>query len=557
MFGRFVSHALRASIIVICVVRAGFTTGTAHADPAEAKRIFTTRCMACHTFGKGVKVGPDLKGVSERRERAWIIKFVRSSSVVIASGDKTASELFAQFNQLRMPDWTDLSEEQVGSILDWLTGNGPDVQDIDARTADSATLAEIENGRQLFHGDRVLTNGGAACTSCHGIRDSSGAIGGSLAADLTDVYANYQDGALAQFLKHPCFRRLPESANTVFLTPAEGFYIKSYLRQAVLDDRATGAPAAGSTVAKPVDPSGPPGKPPGGAAAAPAATTGATQRVAWTPKPSPATPAAQPPGARLEGALLYLALPYIALLILIIGLCVRYAMAQRQPDGGRAATTVAWQRFSGRLAWRLGLAVTVILHVIGLLLPSGVLAWNGVAMRLYLLEGSGLLFGALALVGWGQMMWRYLDRSNAGRAGLSEIADGILLSLFGLAVVSGLITAVAFRWGSSWAVGTLTPYMQSLATRTPSSALIEQLPFLPRLHTLLWFAVMAVIPFSSASIIIVTTVHRCLTVLGRPFDAMAESGRRVLAKANPSRWLWPEEDAVELVHERDNAQEPS
>ena len=30
---------------------------------------FTTRCTACHTFGKGVKVGPDLKGVTERRQR--------------------------------------------------------------------------------------------------------------------------------------------------------------------------------------------------------------------------------------------------------------------------------------------------------------------------------------------------------------------------------------------------------------------------------------------------------------------------------------------------------
>jgi cytochrome c2 len=149
MSGRFDigACALRAAFIVVLVARIA-APGAAHADAAEAKRIFTTRCTACHTFGKGVKVGPDLKGVAERRQRAWIIKFVQSSSTVIASGDKTATDLLAQFNQMRMPDWVDLTDAQIGSIIDWLAANGPDQQDIDARLAESATLAEIESGRQ-------------------------------------------------------------------------------------------------------------------------------------------------------------------------------------------------------------------------------------------------------------------------------------------------------------------------------------------------------------------------------------------------------------------------
>jgi hypothetical protein len=83
--------------------------GVAHADTAEAKKIFTTRCMACHTFGKGVKVGPDLKGVTERRQRDWIVKMVRSSSTMVGS-DPIAVQLFEQFKQQRTPrstpSWT-------------------------------------------------------------------------------------------------------------------------------------------------------------------------------------------------------------------------------------------------------------------------------------------------------------------------------------------------------------------------------------------------------------------------------------------------------------------
>jgi protein SCO1/2 len=49
------------------------------AHAIDAKKVFNQRCTACHTFGKGVKVGPDLKGVTARRQRPWLLKFVRSS----------------------------------------------------------------------------------------------------------------------------------------------------------------------------------------------------------------------------------------------------------------------------------------------------------------------------------------------------------------------------------------------------------------------------------------------------------------------------------------------
>src|SRR5262245_20336944 len=176
MSGGFSIHAraLRAAIVAVAFVGAGLFARTAHADAAEAKKIFTTRCMACHTFGKGVKVGPDLKGVTERRQRAWLLKFIRSSQSVIDGGDPIAVGLFTEFKQQRMPDWTDLSEAQIGSILDWLGVNGPDQQEPDARSAELATAAELETGRQLFHGERRMARGSTACGSCHSIRDASG-----------------------------------------------------------------------------------------------------------------------------------------------------------------------------------------------------------------------------------------------------------------------------------------------------------------------------------------------------------------------------------------------
>jgi nitrate reductase gamma subunit len=551
------TRALRVVIALVLGAGALLFGGSASADPAEAKKIFTTRCMACHTFGKGVKVGPDLKGVTERRQRPWLLKFIRSSQTVIGAGDPIASGLFEQFKQQRMPDWSDLSEAQIGSILDWLAVNGPDQQEPDARLAESATLAEIAAGRALFHGGQQLARGGAACASCHSIRDEGGSQhGGTLAGELTNTYSRFQDGAMTQFLRHPCFQRFPESTLTAFLVPEESFALKAYLRETALSAQSQslthGVPAM---VAKSID---------GEAGAAAGATnrvappaTSATRRVAW----SPGAASKPPRAAALPNELLFLVFPYAALLVLLVGLGVRHAMARRQPETLRAAASDGWRIFRGNLAWRVGLGATAVLHLLGLVVPGAVLAWNGVPLRLYLLEGSGVLLGVVALVGLVQIMWRHVGRSIAtearseGLGRVPEIADYALLSLGCVAVVSGLVSAVLYRWGSSWAIATLVPYVRSLAVGAPASELVEQMPFLVRLHVFTWFAMLALVPFTSLAMILVSAGDRALLVVARPISAMGAAGRRTLARLSPARWIWPEEDPV--AAKADNAQEPS
>jgi mono/diheme cytochrome c family protein len=211
------------------------------ADATEAAAIFNQRCTACHTFGKGVKVGPDLKGVTQRRERQWIRNFVRGSSTVIASGDPTATALFAQFQQQKMPDWTDLSEAQVDAIMDWFAADGPEHQQpLEERPAQVASSAEVDAGHALFAGTTRLASGGVACRSCHEVKDSSAGRGGSLGPDLTNVYVRYQDRALTSYLRHPCFPRAPDSAASVYLTPEEMFALKAYLRHVAKSNQLSG-----------------------------------------------------------------------------------------------------------------------------------------------------------------------------------------------------------------------------------------------------------------------------------------------------------------------------
>lgn len=548
------ARALRAAIIVIAA-HAGLLGGSARADTAEAKKIFTTRCMACHTFGKGVKVGPDLKGVTERRERPWLLKFVRSSSSVIASGDATATTLFEQFKQQRMPDWTDLSEVQIGSIFDWLAVNGPEQQDPDARSAEVATTTDIETGRQLFHGMRPFSLGGIGCASCHSVRDAAGKSGGVLASDLTFAYSQFQDVALTQFLKHPCFLRYPESTLPAFLAPEESFAVKAYLRAIALDNQSSepehATSAAPAMVAKTIDGAGPGAAPPASTAAA-GTPASPGKRVAWSPRQG--TPAVLR-STTLPTELLFQMFPYIALLILVLGLGIRHALSRRRPEAIAPAAREAWQLFRGSATWRIGLAVAMILHLACLLIPGAIRAWNVAPMRLYLLEASGFVFGVILLVGLLQLMWHHVSRSVAATGPrIPQLADYALLSLLFLATLSGLAMAVLYRWGSAWSIGTVTPYLRSLARGEPATALVQQMPFLVRLHVFTWFALLAVVPFTRGAMILVAAGDRLGLMLARPIGAAGAAARRALARRSPARWLWPEED---LPADGRNAQEPS
>jgi len=228
---------LRRSLVLLIVVAGVLQIARAEDEPEnssakfspEAAATFNKRCTACHTYGKGIKVGPDLKGVTERRKRDWLLKFIHASSLVIKAGDPTATALFAQFKQQRMPDWTDLSEKQINDILDYVAVGGPDIKPADERNAELATPSDIENGRQLFSGEKHLKYGAQACVVCHSVDDAG--WGGSLGPNLTKTYFQYQDRALTEFLRHPCFQWSTSDPGTHYLTARESFTLKAFLRQ--------------------------------------------------------------------------------------------------------------------------------------------------------------------------------------------------------------------------------------------------------------------------------------------------------------------------------------
>jgi protein SCO1 len=71
------------------------------ARPGQA--MYTRLCAGCHTVGKGDRVGPDLAGVLERRDRDWLVRFIADPDRMRVQKDPIALSLVARFPAVRMP----------------------------------------------------------------------------------------------------------------------------------------------------------------------------------------------------------------------------------------------------------------------------------------------------------------------------------------------------------------------------------------------------------------------------------------------------------------------
>lgn len=86
------------------------------AQEVDGSAIFATNCAACHTIGQGQLVGPDLKGVTEKYDKPWIVRFIRESQAMITEGDEKAVAVFNAYSMIPMPAMP-LSDEQIDAVL--------------------------------------------------------------------------------------------------------------------------------------------------------------------------------------------------------------------------------------------------------------------------------------------------------------------------------------------------------------------------------------------------------------------------------------------------------
>jgi protein SCO1 len=86
---------------------------------SRGEYLFSTRCSACHAIGQGDGVGPDLRGVTQARDRAWLVRFIARPDKLLAEKDPVATALFEKYRQVTMPNLS-LGPDDVEALVAWL-----------------------------------------------------------------------------------------------------------------------------------------------------------------------------------------------------------------------------------------------------------------------------------------------------------------------------------------------------------------------------------------------------------------------------------------------------
>ncbi len=231
------------------------------------------------------------------------------------------------------------------------------------------------------------------------------------------------------------------------------------------------------------------------------------------------------------------ALPYVAVALMVAGLVWRYVTNQFSYSTVSSQFLENRQLFWGSVPWHYGIIIILIGHLIGIVIPAGVKAFNGIPVRLYILEGTALALGLALAVGLVVLVLRRGVSPNVRQ--VSSPMDVVLLVVLLFQVVTGLFTAIFYRWGSAWYVQMAGPYFRSLVTLSPDVSYMAALPLLSKLHAINAFVLVGIFPFTR----LVHMVSVPIAYLWRPYQVVVWNRRPNQPPAGTAVASMPQESA--------------
>lgn len=218
--------------------------------------------------------------------------------------------------------------------------------------------------------------------------------------------------------------------------------------------------------------------------------------------------------------------PYVAIALFVAVSLYRYRVQRFSYSSLSSQFLERKLLFWGSIPFHWGIVTILTMHFLAFLLPSAILSWNAAPMRLYLLEGTGLALGLWALVGLLILAYRRLNtpRIQAVSTGM----DMVVLAALLVSVVTGVITAYSYRWGSNWYASVASPYLWSLLFLSPKVELMAALPALVKAHVFNFFVLLALFPFT-----------RLVHVLTVPFEYLWRPWQVVVWNRHPGAHLQP------------------
>jgi cytochrome oxidase Cu insertion factor (SCO1/SenC/PrrC family) len=94
---------------------------------SKGESLFRTRCEACHSIGGGAgmvksekrSLGPDLSGVTAKRDRKWLTRWLAEPDKLIAEKDPLVMSMLAEYDNVVMPNFR-LNDAEIKAVLAYI-----------------------------------------------------------------------------------------------------------------------------------------------------------------------------------------------------------------------------------------------------------------------------------------------------------------------------------------------------------------------------------------------------------------------------------------------------
>lgn len=182
-------------ITTLIIVSLGLTLSARGQERAE---YFKINCSSCHRIGGGRLIGPDLKGVTFRKDRKWLVEFILDPMGKLNSGDPYAMKLQKEAKGAIMVLPPGMTRKLAEGMLDFIKAESElDSSQFAGAPVSNAPFTEVEisRGLMLFRGETALANSGPPCITCHTVSTPGASLGGQLGPDLTGVFERLQGRA--------------------------------------------------------------------------------------------------------------------------------------------------------------------------------------------------------------------------------------------------------------------------------------------------------------------------------------------------------------------------
>jgi protein SCO1/2 len=114
MLGEFIDNYKNAKL-----TQPGAPAQAAKLNFDKGQYLYTRQCAPCHTIGNGDRIGPDLLGVTNVRNRDWLVQKLLKPDQMLAEKDPITMALNEKYKNVKMPNLR-LSDEEINVLIGYM-----------------------------------------------------------------------------------------------------------------------------------------------------------------------------------------------------------------------------------------------------------------------------------------------------------------------------------------------------------------------------------------------------------------------------------------------------